>query len=515
MEGRIKYLFPSIAQFLFVVVFLHLSFNVGQNLLNDGDTGIHIRAGEYMLETGSIPEDDPFSLFSPPLKWPTHEWLSGLIMASVARISGLTGVVVFFILIIALTYSMLFRMLRSDRSNIIIDTGIILFVLMVSQGHWLARPHVFTLFLLVVWYHILESFQNGRNNYLYALPLIMLVWINIHGAFILGFVLVGIYILHNMIKVFLSAGVEKERHLENMKFLFLAAVASLMVSLLNPKGFQGLLFPIDVVSNHLIMDNYDEFLSPDFHSVKFAYFKYFLLLIIASIGVFGIQFNVLEIVLLLTFTNMSLLSSRYIPLFAIVVAPILSRHGHRILSRTNHGIRDLIVRKSDGIRSIDESSRGLVWPVSAVLVVVALMGSHTILFAFDENRFPVAAVEFLNREQLPGNMFNNAEFGDYMIFAADPRYKVFQDSRADVYGNENVNAYLDIANIRVDLETVFDRYRINWVIFNSDSAVVRYLRLMDDWVRIYSDQVADIYVKNTRQNEYWIRKYAQGKSTAP
>jgi hypothetical protein len=73
MTGKIKYILPSLAQFLFLVLFLQLAVNVGQQLLNDADTGFHIRTGEYMLETRSIPTHDPFSFSAAPLPWSTHE----------------------------------------------------------------------------------------------------------------------------------------------------------------------------------------------------------------------------------------------------------------------------------------------------------------------------------------------------------------------------------------------------------------------------------------------------------
>ena len=216
------------------------------------------------METRSIPKLDPFSLFSPSMPWPTHEWFSDVLMATINKISGLTGVVIFFIFIISTMYSLFFRIMRANKGNIIFDIILIFLVLITSQMHWLARPHIFTLLLFLGWYYVIDSFQNDRNDLLYLLPLVMLLWINLHGGFILGFILLVIYIAYNFGKLYISKNTEKELYKRKVKCLLLATMVSVLVSLANPKGFHALLFPFEVVSNHLIMDNYNEFLISEF-----------------------------------------------------------------------------------------------------------------------------------------------------------------------------------------------------------------------------------------------------------
>ena len=97
----ISFLTPSIADIFFLAIFLNLSFSVGNGLLNDGDTGYHIRAGEYIINTLSIPRQDIFSFHTPTLPWTAHEWLSEVIMAFIHGAFGLTGIVIFFSFIIS------------------------------------------------------------------------------------------------------------------------------------------------------------------------------------------------------------------------------------------------------------------------------------------------------------------------------------------------------------------------------------------------------------------------------
>ena len=288
--------------------------------------------------------------------------------------------------------------MRANKGNIIFDIILIVLVLITSQMHWLARPHIFTLLLFMGWYYVLDSFQNDRNNFLYLLPLVMLLWINLHGGFILGFILIVIYIAYNLEKLYISKNTDKELYKRKVKCLFFATIASVLVSLANPKGFHTLLFPFEVVSNRLIMDNYGEFLSPNFHSALITPFRFFLLLMIVLLGTLKGKLNFIELALILIFTNMALLSARFIPMFAIIIAPILSKHGDIMLNNINNNFSNFIVNKAKFYESIDKSSRGYIWPIIAILVVVGLTASTRIKYKFDEKIKPVDAVEFIKKE---------------------------------------------------------------------------------------------------------------------
>jgi len=390
--------------------------------------------------------------------------------------------------------------MRANEGNIFVDILLIILVLITSQMHWLARPHMFTLLFLVTWYYVIDSFQNDRNNFLYLLPLSMLLWINLHGGFILGFILIVIFIAYNLGRLYISKNTDKEFHRRKVKCLLFATIASVLVSLANPKGIHTLLFPFEVATNHLIMDNYGEFLSPNFHSAPFTAFRFFLLLMIAFLGASKGKLNFIELAFILIFTNMSLLSARFIPLFAIILAPILSKHGDIMLNNINNNFSNFVVYRARAHESIDKSARGYIWPIIAVFVVVGLAASTRIKYKFDEKIKPVDAVEFLKKEHISGNMFNNDEFGDYIIYSAYPQYKVFFDGRADIYGNEKIQDYLNGVNMRPGWEKVMEKYNIDWIIYNTDSSLSQYLNLKKDWKLIYTDNVANIYVKNIKKD---------------
>jgi hypothetical protein len=179
MKNKSGFFVPSISDVIFLTIFLILSLAQSRRLLIDCDTGWHIQAGQFIIDKVSVPTHDMFSFISPPLQWTAHEWLSEVIMAMIHRVSGLTGIVIFFSFLIALTYYLLFKYIRSQRVNIIITIIIVLLALLSSVLHWLARPHIFSLLFAVIWYCLLDSYQYGTGTGYISSP-IMLLWANLH-----------------------------------------------------------------------------------------------------------------------------------------------------------------------------------------------------------------------------------------------------------------------------------------------------------------------------------------------
>src|SRR6266705_3328725 len=210
MPGKVRLLLlPSLADIFFLCSFLILSLDSGNNLLNDLGTGFHIRTGEYIITNVAIPQYDIYSYIATPLPWVAHEWLSEVIMAVIYQASGLTGIVLFYSFLIAFTYFLLFKFLQAYEGNIIFSCFIVFLATLSSALHWLARPHIFTLILTVIWYQILDAYQYKNKNYLYLLPPIMLLWVNLHGAFILGLILLAIYLCGNVGQMFFSPAADK------------------------------------------------------------------------------------------------------------------------------------------------------------------------------------------------------------------------------------------------------------------------------------------------------------------
>jgi hypothetical protein len=258
------------------------------------------------------------------------------------------------------------------------------------------------------------------------------------------------------------------------------------------------------------MDHVSEFLSPNFHTD--LRFKYMLLLMILVFGISVLRLNAIEIILVLVFTHMSLYSARYIPLYAIILSPILGRQIDNLLHEFRE--RRLIKRIlaiSERTARTDSMAKFNLWAIMTVMVLAVMVFTGQLSYEFDRKKLPVDAVQFMQQEKITGNMFNNDEFGDYIIYASWPEYRVFVDGRIDMYGVEITKEYFKVIRIEPGWEKVLQKYDINWLIYNNKSALSSLLLERDDWKLIYSDKVANIFVRRIPANQHLIDKYPDVK----
>jgi hypothetical protein len=168
MEARSQFavkLLPSLADFAFLmpIVFLFGRMDGVRTLLSDCDTGWHIRTGEWIIANGWVPMRDIFSFSKPGSPWFAWEWLSDVLFARLNGMGGLQAVVMFTVVMLSVTFGALFLLVRR-KSNPIVAIAVTVLAAAGSSIHWLARPHLFTLLFLVLFYAALEQVKEGRTH---------------------------------------------------------------------------------------------------------------------------------------------------------------------------------------------------------------------------------------------------------------------------------------------------------------------------------------------------------------
>src|SRR5438034_9346812 len=135
-------LLPSLTDFAFLMpmAFLFGRMDGVKTLLSDGDTGWHIRTGEWILANRQVPAHDIFSFSKPGDPWYAWEWLSDVVFAKLNALGGLQAVVMFTIFMVSVTFTGLFLLLRR-KANPIVAISVTMLAAAASSIHWLARPH--------------------------------------------------------------------------------------------------------------------------------------------------------------------------------------------------------------------------------------------------------------------------------------------------------------------------------------------------------------------------------------
>src|SRR5580693_3088956 len=211
----VAWIVPSVGDLIFAALLGLLAYTtLSVRLLGDAGIGWHIRTGQMILATHAIPRVDPFSAtaFSATTgrAWFAWEWLYDVLVGWLDSAVGLNGVVLFTALVIAAVFAWTFRLLLRRGTNILLALLLVLLAASAAMIHFLARPHVVSWLFTVAWFWILESsekncpgshsldsssygIESGPDWFLWLLPPLMVVWVNVHGGFLLGFVLLAIY----------------------------------------------------------------------------------------------------------------------------------------------------------------------------------------------------------------------------------------------------------------------------------------------------------------------------------
>lgn len=499
-------LLPSIADFafLFPVIFLFGRMNGAGTLLGDGDTGWHIRTGEWMLANGRVPRQDLFSFTRAGNDWYAWEWLSDVLMGWLHAHAGMQAVLLGAILLLCLTFGLLYRLIYRQCSSVLIAFVLTAVAAGGSSIHWLARPHLFTMLFLVIFCSVLEA---GKIRWLFILPLISVLWTNLHGGFLFGILLVGAYAAGEA----LTALTAPERTIRRFAWVrcqgySLTALGCFAASFVNPYTWRLHVHLVRFLTNPAYFQNIAEFLSISFRHPLAPFFEIMLLLGIAS-GFWNIMRRRFVSALLLTAgAHLALLSVRNIPLFMIVAAPLVGQSLSEWLESAGEKTRgSLAGRLFSGLDSLslklNAADAGPHWHIAgpaALLLLAALIyrPAPAPLLSSEYNRqlYPAAAIDVLSTQD---RIFTTDTWGGYLIYRRYPA-KVFVDGRSDFYGPDFESECYDILGVRHNWEARLREYRVDTVLLPVETPLSGTLKDSRNWRVSFDDGVAIVFRAVTR-----------------
>jgi hypothetical protein len=506
------FLVPSVADLFFVLLLAALTWGpLARGLLGDAGIGWHIRSGDLIVANHAVPRVDPFSSTMQGQPWYAWEWLFDALASAIHHWTGLSGVVFASAVVIALTFMILFRMMVARGANLVVAVGLLLLAFAASTLHFFARPHVAGWLLTLIWFGILDRFEGGgKARSLLWLPFLMLLWVNLHGGFVVGFVLLGIYLL-----AALAGGLAgrtepgKKASWARARSLTLAGAASLALTFANPYGYKLHIHIYQYLTDRFLMDHIEEFLSPNFHALPQKCFAVIILLVVIGLVAGRKKICVSELLLILFAIYAGLYAARNIPvssmLLILMVAPQLSSLlRETAVGTSSSDTASLFIEPIESFSGrmgvLDARARGHLWPVLAVLAGVWIcghggrLGSNRVLAAeFDSSRFPVAAADLLGGSRTPDTVFCPDRWGGYLIYRFYPGVRVAVDDRHDLYGAEFLKRYLRIVHGEGGWNEELKEMNAGWVLVPSDSTVASLLAGRPGWTAAYQDETAVLF----------------------
>lgn len=488
-----RWLIPSFPDCLFMALMVWL-FMAGAGwkvLLGDADTGWHIRTGEYILDSRTIPSADLFSFTRAGEPWYAWEWLAGVIFALLHRAWGLKGVVLLSGTVLALAFTTVYRHALWRKSNGALALAVTLMAASASTIHFLARPHVFSLLLvpLTLWLIDRDVDRPGRAVW-WLVPLAAL-WTNLHGGFVALLISLG---------ACAAAQALAARWTMARRYAALTALCSL-ATLVNPFGWKLHAHIAAYLGSSWIRDAVEEFQSPRFRSESMAQFE---VLLFAGIAVAALLLGRREwygALLIGMWAHAALGSARHIPIYALAAAPLVASELSRLWTRLSAGwrpgtlpaiIRDVALDFGSGPK------RASVWAPVLVIALVLANPAGWWPVDFPDVKLPVKLVNRNLNRFTDGSMARILapdQWGDYLIYRFHPRQKVFIDGRSDFYGPEIGKHYVRMINGHYQWRALMDRYGFDAALIPPVWPLAELLKREAGWQLVEDDGSALLFIR--------------------
>jgi hypothetical protein len=499
-------LMPSLndVAFLIPILFLFTRMEGVRTLLGDGDTGWHVRTGEWILDHGRVPSADIFSFTKPGQPWYAWEWLWDVAFAWMHRNGGMALVVIASLLVLCTTFMLLYRLVNRCSGNPIVAIGLTALAAAGSTIHWLARPHLFTLLFTVIFLTILESVREGRTRLLWSLPAITVLWTNLHGGFPVGILILVAYAGGEIARSLVASTREERADAFRASLpYFSTAAGCLAASLVNPYFYRLHQHMWEYLRDPYETKNIVEFQSANFRNGAAGFFEAMLLLSVGAAIWYGARKQFGPIFLLGGWAHLALLSARNIPIFMIVAAPVVGVAMVAWIRALANGPLAGWVKKAaetfqdaaDDMVPFENVGRAHLVSVFAFAVIFLGMSSPTagkfLKPEFDPKAYPSGAMPLLESSQ---HVFTHDEWGDYLIYQGSPRgLKVYVDGRSDFYGGKFCQEYIELLNVRYDWEKLLARYGVDTVLLPPDSPLASAIKESRNWRVVYDDGSAIVF----------------------
>lgn len=458
---------------------------------------VHLRTGMWMLENHAIPRTGLFSQYS-NLAWNDSSWVFDLLLGAAHKLLGLRAIPILLMLLKAGVAAVTFLLAHSGRRDFwkaIVLSALAQYVLSGLQP----LPYVLSvLFFAVELKLLLSSRHSGSARRLYWLPLLFLLWANLHIQCVAGLVLLGLFVVASLVEHWLR--------LLNVRWLrprivplpliqvCRIAVVCLLATFATPYGFR--LLP--------------DFLKSQYSEVGFVHFSG-----MASMGFRRPQDYV--VMLLVMFAFLALGRRRSLELFELLVllggtaiAFRIQRDVWLVVLPTIAVLSGTSLLQHHEHEAQRETGPAWKWPAVAavtamvlVIAVVRLPDRSALMNRIGQN-FPMRACDYIISSKLPVPLFNEYSWGSFLTWYV-PEYPVVVDSRVELYGSDVLTKYFDVVGGKERLDSDPMVARAGTLLLERNSAMAKALRnlpaLSSQYRLVYSDEMADVFVPQGKDQE--------------
>lgn len=465
--------FPTMCLFLLAAVI----FSYAPRGIAESDIWWHLRNAKKIVVNRSIPNMDMYSWGAAGSPWLDHEWLSEIIYYFGFQVFGLHGILtVYFAVLVFIYLGVYYRCCHAgaDRKDAIIAT---LGAICLGGVSFAPRMLLFGWLCMTALLVILDRFEKNQKT-VWLLPPLFCLWINLHGSWIFGMVVLAATVVSGLFVGEWGLVVTRRWTSSQLRTLLLVVAASAAAIFLNPFGYRLVWYPFDMgLRQQSVLKYLDEWQPVDFSSWN-GKLALALIFCVITAALFSRRKWRLDAVLLTSFALWSALAHvRFLFFAGLVVVPLLAPYINLL------GPFD------------PEKDKPLLNAVMICLIVAGM----TVFFPSEASlrrtvsaTYPNAALNFMQQHGMTDKVFNEYKFGGYMEWYA-PQIKPFIDGRADIFVyNGAFDDFIRATSLRNTFETL-DKYSVRYVLYEPGQPFTYLLEHSPSWHLVYSDNVAVIF----------------------
>jgi len=434
----------------------------------DPDFWWHLRVGRWMVDNAKLPSVDLFTFTVPDHVWTDHEYLTEVLMWFIYSAAGTVGLAIVFGLVTWAGFWLIYRQVKR-QPFVIVGLGLALGAL-AGWPIWGPRAQMITFALTCLELYWIHGYLSGRSRALNFFPVVMAVWANLHGGWVIGFVWLGVALVAELIGWAWDRS--NPAHRRHVRFLAIIGAASLVAVLATPHGFSLYLYPFQTQGSVAQQKLIVEWFSPDFHQIYLRPFEAMVFIVIAGFAL------------------------RRPSLYQFLIA-VYSDYWNELATSRGWKLRlparTLFAAITGGV---------LVLVLGVTLLKIYSDVSPAVQQKLDASSYPIGAADWLAAHPEVGTrMYNQYGWGGYLAyrFYPDPNRRVFIFGEAELMGDPLLNQYNSVQNLRPDWQSILDQYQVDYIIFNKGEALSNVLATQPEWKLAYQDDVAVIYVRTRPQ----------------
>ena len=421
---------------------------VGLRPMGDNSALTHLATGRLVLDEG-IPRRDPFSFTAAGEPWVVYSWLASTGMALAEKAAGANGIQLARAALTCALAVLAWRLTRPAGSlagRIIAVTV----VLVVGTSAWSERPLLPALVFMAVLVLMAESDRGSP----WLLAPVMWLWVNVHGSFPLGLVYLVVRLLGRRID-----GNPPGR----LPALLGAAMVGTLAGGINPLGPRLLVFPLELLGRHDLLERVTEWRSPNFSRPPNLALLAGLLL---ALFLCSRRRSFEDGLVALVFGAAACLAVRNSPVATLVITPVLAR-----------GLAGLGTIRGEGRSGFTGVAAASLAVVAVVVTASALQGPE-----YDLDKYPVGQVAWMEDRGLFDRRVAAQDFvGNFLIVRHGEDANVFFDDRFDMYPRPVIKDAVALLDGREGWQRRLDTYGVDVVLWQRSQPLAGLVALDDGW----------------------------------